>query len=331
MALKAACLLAAGVLAARLLPTMHPTLSLPDDPVAAGLLPSTGLLESIPAALKPVTGWAAGMAVVVATLAALPHRSLSLPLLLALPGLWLGLANGGLPLWLTALYMLAAGLLARNMASTGLMTGLASLRPEQIITTLPMLFWRGQWAALLLAVLIPTTLLGLLWLQHGTTQLLSQLEAWQQLGTQLTTPSHTVSPDHISFFASLRLLGIAPWPALVAHVALALISLQMLWRVCRRALDPQLPLAAAITASLLLSPTLTAPWLSLLLMPLLIVLRRGQRFGWQADELLVVLATALCPLYVGILHNSYHAEITPLLLLLFLHTLKQHSRLDHHG
>lgn len=276
-----------------------------------------------------VYNWGSVLALALVTVFAFQGEVYALFLLAGFGGLWCALAFGQNSIILTALYMAVTVWGARRERLSGLVLALASFKPHLGILAPFVLLWRAQWRTILWAVL-GIAALGLLTLQaYGAQIWATYLEAARTPMQRLLDFDNVRADSMISLYAGLRHLQVPLDYALAAQAALALVALQMLWRICRRALDPQLPAAAMIMATLLAVPHAYSYDLVLLFVPLMVVVRRAQQLGWQWGDVEALLPVYALPFFVGQLNQALPVPVVPAILLLLLYRLKQHSRMDH--
>lgn len=253
----------------------------------------------------------------------------ALALLLGYGGLWKALAYGQNAIILCGLYLIVMALLPRFEKWGGLALGLAVFKPHIGILAPLVLFWRGQWGAFMTAALVVLLMLA------GTTYLygVSIWWAWYEALVLPVNRFFELNPLQLAkmaaLFPNLLNAGAPSWLAALAQGVTALMAINMCWRICRRALDPQLPVAAMITAALLISPHVYAYDLLLLFIPLMVIIRRAQLYGWQWGDVEVVLPVYLLPFFLDEINLYTLLPVAPVLGLLLLSRLRHHSRMDH--
>lgn len=273
--------------------------------------------------------WGSVLLMAFMTVFAFRREYYALPLLLGFGGLWSALSFGQNSILLASFYLALAAWGARHEKVGGLLLSLASFKPHMGIFAPLMLLWRAQYTTILWAVLGLSAFGLAVFLHYGPGMWLRYAEVIQEPVNRLVGFDNVQSQHMISLYAGLRRYGIEPVHALAAQGALALLALQMLWRVCRRALDPMLPVAAMITATLLAVPHAYSYDLMLLFIPIMVIVKRAQVQGWSWKDIEALLPAYAVPYYVAQLNQVLVFPVVPLVLLLLLHRLKQHSRLDH--
>jgi len=252
----------------------------------------------------------------------------AVPLALGFGGFWLALDFGQNSVALAGLYLLVLACLPKREFPAGVLLGLAALKPHLGLPIPLWLFFRSHTMAILWAVLAIAALVAASWLRYGP-------EVWHVYLGEVYRPLkrladfESVRPERmISLYASLRLWGAEAVTALVAQGVLALVALGMLIAVCRRAWDPQLPMAAAVVAGLLVTPHAYGYDLALLILPILVLVRRAQKRGWEIGDFEVFLPAYGLPFFTAYVNEATHLPVVPAYLLLFLYRLRQHSLQD---
>jgi alpha-1,2-mannosyltransferase len=230
-------------------------------------------------------------------------------------GIWLALSFGQATLVLTALYLVLLWGAARHPWPAGAALGLAIFKPHLGILAPLVLLLRRQYLLFLIALFTIAVLaaLSLSFLGEATWQAyraavlapMQRLEGFEQIA------SHHL----ITVYGALRQIG-APYQfALTGQILCSLAALVCLVVVCRRALSPQLPIAALVLASLLFSPHAYTYDLTLLLIPLLVLVRRAQNDGWSPTELVLVTLLYLAPVLHTLLVAQVYISPVPFIIL----------------
>lgn len=273
--------------------------------------------------------WGSVLLLAFVTVFAFRREYYALPLLAGFGGLWCALSFGQNSMLLTALYLGVAAWGARHEKAGGLLLALASFKPHLGVLAPLMLLWRRQYMTILWAMLGVAALGAVTALHYGP-------QLWTIYAAALYAPverlvdfNNVQGSNMISLYATLRQHGLEPAHALAGQAVLALVAVQMLWRICRRALDPMLPVAALVTATLLVVPHAYSYDLMLLFIPIMVIARRAQAFGWHLGDIEVLLPAYAMPYYVSQLNQGLLLPVVPFVLLLLLYRLKQHSRMDH--
>lgn len=291
------------------------------------VLPVLGALGALPyAEAWLVYEGASLMLLALAVLLAFPRQLWALPVAAGFGGLWSALNFGQNTVALTALYLLIMACAPLKEMRMGALLALASFKPHLGVVMPLWLVLRRHFLAAFVALLGVAALVG--WTGHSY-----GWEIWTAYGEAMRYATNrlqafgTVRPvSMISLYASLRQFGVEVWPALAAQGALALLALWGLLRVCRDALDPHKPLAAAILVTLLAMPHCYAYDLVLLLIPLLVMLKTSFERGWRLGDVEVLLPLYILPFYIKFINAATHLPVMPLLLLWALYHLVQQTR-----
>lgn len=250
-------------------------------------------------------------------------------LLLGFGGFWKALGYGQNSIILCGLYLIVMALLPRFEKWGGLALGLAAFKPHIGILAPLVLLWRGQRAAFVVAALVVLAMAG------GTT-LLYGSQIWMTWFHAITIPAQRLmelTPPQLdkmaALFPNLLRSGAPFWLAALAQGVTALMAVNMCWRICRRALDPQLPVAAMVTAALLISPHIYSYDLLLLFIPIMVIVRRAQQNGWELGDVEAVLPVYLLPFFLDEVNQYTMLPVAPIFGLLLLSRLRHHSRKDH--
>ncbi len=272
--------------------------------------------------------WSSVLLLAFVTVYAFTGSYYALPLLLGFGGLWCALSFGQNSIFLTTLYLALAAWGARHERIGGVLLAIASFKPHLGILAPLMLLWRTQYTTVVWAMLSLAVLVGITATRYDPEIWLRYYEVLRDPVDRLIGFNNVQSKHMISLYATLRSYGLEPIYALAAQGVLALVAVQMLWRICRRALDPMLPTAALVTATLLAVPHAYSYDLMLLFIPIMVLVKRAQSFGWKWADFEAVVPAYVLPFAVAPL-NQYGLPVAPVVLLLLLYRLKQHSRKDH--
>ncbi len=273
--------------------------------------------------------WGSVLLLAFITLFAFRREYYALPLLGGFSGLWCALSFGQNSIVLTALYLALAAWGARHERIGGLLLAIASFKPHLGVLAPLMLLWRQQYRTFVWAVLGVAALVAATVALYGEAIWIRYWEVLQEPMNRLVDFRHVQGQHMISLYSSLRAHELPPVYALAAQAALALVAVQMLWRICRRALDPMLPVAGLVTATLIAIPHAYSYDMILLFIPIMVIVRRAQSHGWQWADAEALLPVYILPYYVGAINNAVQLPLVPLALLFLLYRLKQHSRMDH--
>lgn len=273
--------------------------------------------------------WGSVLLLAFVTVLAFRREYYALPLLAGFGGLWCALSFGQNSIVLATLYLGVAAWSVRHEMAGGLLLALASFKPHLGILAPLMLLWRGQYATIMWAILGSAALAGLTVFYYSPQMWLAYFDVLRAPAERLLDFSNVQGSNMISLYATLRQHGLEPVYALAAQGVLALAAVQMLWRICRRALDPMLPVAALVTATLLVMPHAYSYDLVLLFIPIMVIVKRAQALGWCWADAEALLPAYAIPYYAGQLNQSLMLPVVPAILLLLLYRLKQHSRMDH--
>lgn len=276
-----------------------------------------------------IYNWGSVLLLAFVTVFAFRREYYALPLLGGFSGLWCALSFGQNSIILTALYMALAAWGARHERLGGLLLSIASFKPHLGLLVPLMLLWRQHYRTFVWAVLGVAALVAATLALYGEAIWLRYWEVLQEPMNRLVDFRHVQGQYMISLYSILRTHQVPPVYALLVQVALALVAVQMLWRICRRALDPMLPVAALVTATLLAIPHAYSYDMILLFIPVMVIVRRAQRYGWHWADVEALLPVYIIPYYVGAINSATQLPLAPLALLLLLYRLKQHSRMDH--
>ena len=242
---------------------------------------------------------------------------------------WKALGYGQNSIILCGLYLMVLALLPRFEKWGGMALGLAAFKPHIGILAPLVLFWRGQWGAFFVAALVVLALMGGTTLLYGNTIWLSWIQALAIPAYRLMELNTAQLEKMAALFPNLLSVGTPFWLAAAAQGVTALMAVNMCWRICRRALDPQLPVAAMLTAALLISPHIYSYDLLLWFIPIMVLVRRAQKNGWEWGDVEAVLPAYLLPFFLDEINHFTMLPAAPVCGLLLLARLRHHSRMDH--
>jgi hypothetical protein len=231
---------------------------------------------------------------------------------------WTGLSFGQTTPVLVPFYLLALAALTRFPFISGAALAVASCKPHLGLALPLQLIWRQHRAVIISGVLALAGLLFAAYHLYGIELFLawqnSLLAPWQRL-----TGSAYISGDAMaSFYAASRSLGLALYPALAVQAVAALYALVRLYQICDHAQSPRSAFAAAVIASLMITPHLYVYDLALLLLPFLVVIERCKVLGWPSFALALLPAFYLACGFIMALSQHMALPLAPLLLI-FLH------------
>lgn len=276
-----------------------------------------------------VYNWGSVLLLAFVTVFAFRREYYALPLLFGFGGLVSSLSFGQNSILLTTLYLFVAAFGIRHERLAGLALSVASFKPHLGVLVPLMLLWRIQYRTFMWAFTGLAALVAFTALRYSPEMWQRYLEVLHEPAERLINFDNTQGQYMISLYAFLRLKAIAPVPALAAQAAIALLAVFMLWQVCRRALDPMLPTAALVTATLLVMPHAYSYDMLLLFIPIMVIVRRAQHTGWQLADVEALLPVYVLPYYIDRLNLMLPVPLAPLAMLLLLRRLVQHSRMDH--
>lgn len=265
-----------------------------------------------------VYSWGSLLALALVVLLIVPRQTWLIVLALGFGPVWVALGFGQNTLYLTALYLLLMSLSARHAIPAGMALGLAAFKPHLGVLAPLMLLLRRQFAVFAVATLTLIALIALSWLRYGEIAWLAYRDVFMAPIDRLAAFDNVSGSQMVSLYAGLRQLGLDFLPAATGQGLLAFVALVCLWRLCRKAHEAWLPVAALATAALLVMPHLYSYDLVLMLVPLLALVRWCQRYGWSTADICIFIAAYAVPGFASALHYQLNVPVMPALLLILL-------------
>lgn len=213
----------------------------------------------------------------------------------AFSGLWLNLFDGQNAFLTAAIGGASLLFVERRPVVAGIFLGLLAIKPHLALLFPVALVAIGAWRTIITAVvtavtftLIATLTLGMAVLKgffsnlgHVRLVLENQSIVWRKMP---------------SVFAFMRLVGIPVTWAYVAHVAVAVVAMIIVWQVWRHCQNQQLRGAALVTATFLVSPYVFLYDLAWLALSIAWLALDGIRHGWLRGDREVLVVAWLLPM-----------------------------------
>ncbi len=237
-------------------------------------------------------------------------------LLAAFPGIWINLLTGQNGLLTAALAGAALLTLQRHPLLAGVLIGMLAIKPHLAILFPIALIALGAWRTLAVAGSTAIIFMGISVLLLGA----DSLNMWQQ---SLGAARHIMenggtSPMMPTIFALMRLLNVSLALSYVVHATLALVTVVIVWKVCRSDSQWTVKSAAIMTGSLLISPYLMEYDLAWLGMPIVWLSQIGLQSGWLRGDREILVANWLLPLFTVVLAWLFLVQIGPVIILALL-------------
>lgn len=302
------------------------------DPVA-WVHPPTALLlvwplGHLPFAAAFVVWTLVGLAVFLGTLRVVVrgHRH-AWPLVLAFPGLWLGIAQGQMQFVVGALLGGALLALRRHPALAGVLIGLLTVKPH-LAVLLPLALLAGrQWRAIAWAAASSVASLGVSVAVLGPGTLARWFDGMGLVAASVDDGSLPVF-KFVTPYTALRLLGLPYLPAIVLHAAVAVVAAAAVAVVWRRTSDVRVCGSALVVGTFLVSPYAADYDLAALAFPIAWMALLGLERGWLRGDRNLLVVTWLLPMLTGPVAALTHVCVTPVVMALLLRQLLLRSRHD---
>ena len=245
---------------------------------------------------------------------------LAWPLLLAFPGLWLGIAQGQTQFVVAALMGGALMLLPRYPAMAGVAIGLLAIKPHLAILFPLVLIAGGYRRAFVAAAVTAGGFFALSALAFGPASIQSWFDGMSLVGAAVDENALPVY-KFVTPYTSLRLLGLPEVPALLVHACVALLVVWAVWTLWRRSDDRRIRGSALVLGTFLVSPYAADYDLAVLAFPIAWMGLLGLESGWlRRDRNLLVLAWVL-PVVTAPIALFTHVGIAPFVMGLMLRQL----------
>ena len=242
------------------------------------------------------------------------------PLILAFPGLWLGIAHGQTQFVVAALMGGALLLLGRNPVLAGVLIGLMAVKPHLAILFPVVLIAGGQWRAFGAAAVTAIGAFAAGVLTFGTGSIGDWLDGMGLVGAAIDADALPVY-KFVTPYTTFRLLGVPELTALTLHMTVAVPVVLLTWKLWRKTSDVRVRGAAVVVATFLVTPYAADYDLVVLAFPIAWMALTGLQHGWlRGDRNLLVLAWVL-PWMTAPIAVLTHLGITPIILCLLLRQL----------
>jgi hypothetical protein len=268
-----------------------------------------------------------GLGVFLAALApVIRGRRHAWPLVLAFPGIWLGIAQGQTQFVVAGLAGGALILLdSRHQRWAGVLIGLLVIKPHLAVLFPIILIADRRWRAFALAAVAAVAMTAAGAFLFG----LDSIRYWLE-GMQLVSAASDAGAlpmyKFVTPYAAFRLIGLPMAAASVLHLVVAISAVLVVWRVWRSSSDLRLRGSAAVLGTFLVTPYAADYDLALLAFPIAWLALLGMDTGWlRGDRNLLVLAWLL-PLVAAPIAATTHVGVTPLLLAVLLLHVRQRTQ-----
>ena len=257
-------------------------------------------------------------------------------LIVAFPGLWLGLGQGQNQFLTAGLGALGLGLLRKHPVWAGVCIGLLAVKPHLAllfpVALLAARAWRTIAAAAVTAVtvtLVPAAILG--W---GTLGAWAQSMAWVSTAIQEKHLPVWMFPAPYPWLLSLGVPVTVAWIVQGAISVAVAVVVYRLWRPLAggalretSAASIALPASALVLATFLATPYYAMYDLTLLALPLCWLVANGLERGWRRGERALLVLLFLLP-YASVIAMVVDVQIAPFVLSALLWHVWQRSVSD---
>ena len=253
-------------------------------------------------------------------------------LIVAFPGLWLGLGQGQNQFLTAALGALGLGLLRKHPVWAGVCIGLLAIKPHLAllfpVALLAARAWRTIVAAAVTAVtvtLVPAAILG--W---GTLAAWTQSMAWVSTAIAEKHLPVWMFPAPYPWLVSLDVPTVLAWIVQVAISVVAAVVVYRLWRPLAGRLGDvclALPGSAFVLATFLATPYYAMYDLTWLALPLCWLVATGMKKGWRTGERPLLVLLFLLP-YASVVALAINVQLAPFVLAALLWRVWQRSVSD---
>lgn len=242
------------------------------------------------------------------------------PLVLAFPGLWLGVAHGQTQFVVAALMGGALLLLARHPVLAGVLIGLMAIKPHLAILFPLVLIAGGHWRTFVSAAITSVATFGLGVLAFGAGSLHSWFDGMGLVGAAI---DHEALPvfKFVTPYTSLRLLGLPDLASLIVHIGIALPVAWVVWALWRRSRDLRVRGSAMVLGTFLVTPYAADYDLAVLAFPIAWMALLGLERGWLRGDRNLLVAAWLLPWLTAPIAAFTQVGITPVIMALLLRQL----------
>lgn len=262
-----------------------------------------------------------GLLAFLATLRVVVGRvRLAWPLVLAFPGLWIGVAHGQTQFIVASLVGGSLLLLGRHPVLAGVLIGLMTVKPHLAVLFPLVLIAGGHWRTFVAAALTSVGSFALAAAAFGPASIRSWFDGMGLVGAAI---DEQVLPVHkfVTPYAGLQLVAVPQQVALLVHVAVAIVAGWVVWVIWRRTDDLRIRGSALVVGTFLVTPYAADYDLALLAFPLAWTALVGLERGWmRRDRNLLVIGWVL-PIVCAPLAFLTHVSLTPLVLGVWLQQL----------
>ena len=233
--------------------------------------------------------------------------------LAAFSGLWINFFCGQNGFLTASLAGLALLTVERRPVLAGVFIGLLAIKPHLAMLFPVALLAIGAWRTLVTAAVTAVTFMAIGMATFGIAVLKGFLAS---IGDARLFLENGILEwiKMPSVFVFMRLLGMPVAGAYIAHCAVAIAAVIVVWRVWRRCEDRNLRGAALMTATFLVSPYVFDYDLAWLAFPIAWLSLDGLRNGWLRGEREVLVAAWLLPLLMAVIAEAVKVQIGPLVL-----------------
>jgi hypothetical protein len=255
-------------------------------------------------------------------------------LIVAFPGLWLGLGQGQNQFLTAALGALGLGLLRKHPVWAGVCIGLLAIKPHLAllfpVALLAARAWRTIVAAAITAVtvtLVPAAILG--W---DTLAAWTQSMAWVSTAIAEKHLPVWMFPAPYPWLVSLGVPTVLAWIVQGAISVVAAVVVYRLWRPLAGRLGSvsvslALPGSALVLATFLATPYYAMYDLTWLALPLCWLVATGMDRGWRRGERPLLVLLFLLP-YASVVALAINVQLAPFVLAALLWRVWQRSVSD---
>ncbi|UWX58024.1 DUF2029 domain-containing protein [Chlorobaculum sp. MV4-Y] len=233
--------------------------------------------------------------------------------LVAFSGLWINFfcgQNGFLTASLAGLALLTVD---RRPILAGVFIGLLAIKPHLAMLFPVALLAIGAWRTLITAAMTAITFMAIGTATLGTAVLKGWLVSlgYARLFLENGSLRWVKMP---SVFVFMRLLGMPVSWAYIAHCAVAMAAVIVVWRIWHHCRNRELRNAALMTATFLVSPYVFDYDLTWLAFPIAWLALDGLRNGWLRGEREVLVVAWLSPLLMAVIAEALKVQIGPFVL-----------------
>ena len=256
-------------------------------------------------------------------------QRLAWPLVLAFPGLWIGIAHGQTQFVVAALMGGALLALARHPVAAGVLIGLMAVKPHLAILFPVVLVAGGHWRTFVSAAVTALGAFGVGVLAFGVESVQAWFNGMSLVGAAIDQDALPVY-KFVTPYTSFRLLGLPETLSLVLHTCAALPVIWIVWTLWRRTDSLPIRGAALVTATFIVTPYAADYDLAALAFPIAWITLTGLRDGWLRGDRNLLVAAWILPSITAPIAAVSHFCITPVVLgLLLLQLWRRAESMEH--